>query len=105
MFVDMMAETNQETLKKIFRTNIQRTEQKPVTSIPIPANLKMRHDESAGMGFVPPPQGVHQGNQPQAVGRPPQARQPVTADKKIGRNDPCTCGSGKKYKKCCGQAG
>ncbi len=23
---------------------------------------------------------------------------------KIGRNDPCTCGSGKKYKKCCGAA-
>jgi uncharacterized protein YecA (UPF0149 family) len=22
--------------------------------------------------------------------------------KKIGRNDPCSCGSGKKYKKCCG---
>jgi len=22
---------------------------------------------------------------------------------KIGRNDPCTCGSGKKYKKCCGK--
>ena len=25
------------------------------------------------------------------------------ADKKIGRNEPCTCGSGKKYKKCCGK--
>ncbi len=25
-----------------------------------------------------------------------------TADQKIGRNDPCPCGSGKKYKKCCG---
>ncbi len=25
--------------------------------------------------------------------------------KKVGRNDPCPCGSGKKYKKCCGQAG
>ena len=24
------------------------------------------------------------------------------AEKKIGRNDPCPCGSGKKYKKCCG---
>ena len=23
--------------------------------------------------------------------------------KKIGRNDPCPCGSGKKYKKCCGK--
>ncbi len=27
---------------------------------------------------------------------------PVKAEKKIGRNDPCPCGSGKKYKKCCG---
>lgn len=27
--------------------------------------------------------------------------QPITTDKKIGRNDPCPCGSGKKYKKCC----
>ena len=24
-------------------------------------------------------------------------------DNKVGRNDPCTCGSGKKYKKCCGK--
>jgi len=27
---------------------------------------------------------------------------PKTDDKKVGRNDPCSCGSGKKYKKCCG---
>ncbi len=26
------------------------------------------------------------------------------AEPKIGRNDPCTCGSGKKFKKCCGSA-
>jgi len=25
-------------------------------------------------------------------------------ERKIGRNDPCPCGSGKKYKHCCGQA-
>ena len=29
-------------------------------------------------------------------------REPKKADKKPGRNDPCPCGSGKKYKKCCG---
>jgi preprotein translocase subunit SecA len=29
-------------------------------------------------------------------------KQPVIASKKPGRNDPCSCGSGKKYKKCCG---
>lgn len=28
----------------------------------------------------------------------------VVKEKKVGRNDPCPCGSGKKYKKCCGQA-
>ena len=27
----------------------------------------------------------------------------VVKDKKIGRNDPCPCGSGKKYKQCCGK--
>lgn len=30
---------------------------------------------------------------------PAEARRPVT---KVGRNDPCPCGSGRKYKKCCG---
>ncbi len=29
------------------------------------------------------------------------AQEPVVKDKKVGRNDPCPCGSGKKYKKCC----
>ena len=28
--------------------------------------------------------------------------QPVEVEKKVGRNEPCPCGSGKKYKKCCG---
>ena len=28
---------------------------------------------------------------------------PKKADKKVGRNDPCPCGSGKKYKNCCGK--
>jgi SWIM/SEC-C metal-binding protein len=27
----------------------------------------------------------------------------VIAEKKFGRNEPCPCGSGKKYKKCCGE--
>ena len=26
----------------------------------------------------------------------------IVREKKVGRNDPCPCGSGKKYKKCCG---
>ncbi len=33
----------------------------------------------------------------------PIVRKPVVKAVKVGRNDPCPCGSGKKYKKCCGQ--
>jgi preprotein translocase subunit SecA len=29
--------------------------------------------------------------------------QTVIKSSKVGRNDPCICGSGKKYKRCCGQ--
>ena len=29
----------------------------------------------------------------------------VRPEKKIARNDPCPCGSGKKYKQCCGKSG
>ena len=36
-------------------------------------------------------------------GKEPAKNEPVKrTDKKVGRNSPCTCGSGKKYKKCCG---
>ena len=35
--------------------------------------------------------------------RPPFATSGVIKKPKIGRNDPCPCGSGKKYKKCCGR--
>jgi hypothetical protein len=31
------------------------------------------------------------------------APHPVPRQPKIGRNDPCSCGSGKKYKRCCGK--
>jgi len=41
---------------------------------------------------------LSRGAGPDAEKKPVKRQQP-----KVGRNDPCTCGSGKKYKKCCGQ--
>ncbi len=38
----------------------------------------------------------------QQTGERPKT-QPVRVEKKVGPNDPCPCGSGKKYKKCCGR--
>ena len=41
----------------------------------------------------------------QVVASRGDSKQPLKANsgKKVGRNDPCPCGSGKKYKKCCGR--
>lgn len=40
----------------------------------------------------------------QSAGARPVRRQPSAAPMTVGRNEPCPCGSGKKYKKCCGAA-
>jgi preprotein translocase subunit SecA len=47
-----------------------------------------------------PPDVAHlQTNRGDGAARPPQ---PASSDKTVGRNDPCPCGSGRKYKKCHG---
>ena len=33
----------------------------------------------------------------------PQKKEPIRVEKTVGRNEPCPCGSGKKYKQCCGK--
>ena len=43
------------------------------------------------------------GGQAQAAEPPPVAKTIRKQVPKVGRNDPCPCGSGKKYKKCCGK--
>jgi preprotein translocase subunit SecA len=61
-----------------------------------PSTPPQRAAAPAGAGAPPrgpmPPQGP-----------PRQPVQPVRVEKKVGRNDPCPCGSGKKYKQCHGK--
>jgi preprotein translocase subunit SecA len=59
---------------------------------PIPQSLMQRPAPS--MHHAPAPHPEQQ--------EAPEKPQPVTVLPKVGRNDPCPCGSGKKYKKCCG---
>ena len=40
---------------------------------------------------------------PAVAGLPQAKTSAMTTKEKVGRNDPCPCGSGKKYKKCCGK--
>jgi preprotein translocase subunit SecA len=40
---------------------------------------------------------------PSPMAEAAKRKEKVAVGSKVGRNDPCPCGSGKKYKKCCGQ--
>ncbi|HDZ00238.1 MAG TPA: preprotein translocase subunit SecA [Nitrospirae bacterium] len=59
--------------------------------------VRIAREDQVEMKFTPKPARM-------IYGRGGESTKPrtVVKDKKIGRNDPCICGSGKKYKKCCG---
>ena len=112
MFAGMMADMNQEILNNMFRsaTSLEAFEQLFAS---LPQELIHREIEQFGQigGSAPQanpntaqqlPEGMSPEGHPEFIESP----QPVTYqrdDSKVGRNDPCPCGSGKKYKKCCGK--
>lgn len=51
---------------------------------------------------VPPPRAAKRAP-PVEEPEPEDVPEPVIAGQRVGRNDLCPCGSGKKYKKCCGK--
>ena len=70
------------------------------------------HEEAGGYGVgenLRATADVSQGGEMQAAAEETQGeganvKTIVRETPKVGRNDPCPCGSGKKYKKCCGAA-
>ncbi|MCD6441534.1 MAG: preprotein translocase subunit SecA [Candidatus Marinimicrobia bacterium] len=94
-FVNVIDEINKETLKICFRAQLRGAQPEPRRlrrALPV----QMVHQDSLGMGLSPSAQEQATGdNRPRKI-------KPIHVGPKIGRNDPCPCGSGKKYKKCHG---
>ncbi|MEZ4598550.1 MAG: preprotein translocase subunit SecA [Syntrophotaleaceae bacterium] len=83
LFMEMMGRIRQEAIEKIFRIQLARED-----------DVERMEQEERRQRLAFNQVGGGAAN---------QARQPVTRpDRKVGRNDPCPCGSGLKYKKCCG---
>jgi len=98
MFSTLMEEIKNDIVMRMFRsTTSLAAYQKLVVSIP----HKLVHQEVSALGGG---MDLARGG----VGRPGdegKAAAPIRRESaKVGRNDPCPCGSGKKYKKCCGAA-
>jgi preprotein translocase subunit SecA len=79
MFVSTLSRVRELSLERVFKVQIQRQEDVEKVS-----QRERRQRIQLGRG---------PGDKPPTVKR---------INKKVGRNDPCPCGSGKKYKQCCG---
>jgi len=100
VFSELMSSIRLEILNNLFRstTNLQAFE-KFLSSLPQKLSQPSL-DGGGGMGQAPEP------NQSQAAAPTPEpeSRLPLRKEvPKVGRNEPCPCGSGKKFKNCCGR--
>ena len=109
MFQSMVATIDKEIVNLVFKLQV---------NVPEPSRAERRregdmvasHADTTGMGIqsaVQAPEGMPQAAGPNPMAEASQAGRQIRtvrrASAKVGRNDPCPCGSGKKYKKCHGK--
>jgi preprotein translocase subunit SecA len=82
MFEALMAVMQQDVVEKVFSVQVQRQQDVEQIQQPKPQRVVMSH-----------------GGETEAQAAVPAKRE----ENKVGRNDPCPCGSGKKYKRCHGK--
>ena len=99
MFDEMIADIREETVKFCYNVTVTtRTERHNVVSGRTSAAKEDYKDDTAAQGGG--------GNMPAAAPKADKTGKQETIRRdmpKVGRNDPCPCGSGKKYKNCCGR--
>lgn len=99
LFVTMLDDISKDVINFVFKFTAQE-QQVPQRQRAIPTQRMQTIKASAtGAGFhVTPENSDNLGNQPGDI-----KQSPIKVAPKVGRNDPCPCGSGKKYKNCHGK--
>ena len=123
LFEDMMARIDNETIRYLFHIQVQRDERPPEgTGQPLPPRPMTPRPRADAVAASAAAARANEPEQLPSFAREIERRQqrqqrdlqyqtgpaqaeapkPVRAGAKVGRNEPCPCGSGKKYKKCHG---
>ncbi len=102
MFEELSVAIREEVVVTLFHVEVQLNEAEQVLQhAEAPQALAYEHDVSAGADVIAEAGGA--GTATAVATQAPVQRQVVKDEERdIGRNDPCWCGSGKKYKKCHG---
>ncbi|MDP2653709.1 MAG: preprotein translocase subunit SecA [Candidatus Omnitrophota bacterium] len=102
MFQEMYESVNQEVVETLFKIQAVARDQERPRNVFASMPWKFVHKDYTSLGSsAPAPSAGPQ--MPDMSPKPVASPQPIhKSGPKVGRNDPCPCGSGKKYKKCCG---
>ena len=102
LFEKMLLEINREISSFLIRASLPVREETDMREARQPRNdnRNMRESRSSD-GATDTQRAMDQAARQQTGERPKP--QPVHVEKKVGPNEPCPCGSGKKYKNCCGR--
>jgi len=102
LFEKMLLEINREISSFLIRASLPVQEDTDMREARQPKSDNRRLRESrSGDGATDTQRAMDQAARQQTGERPKP--QPVHVEKKVGPNEPCPCGSGKKYKNCCGR--
>ena len=102
LFDDMVNDMNNRISSILTRGQIPEMEQQEVREA-APEQRSQRYNEQRGNDLVDPNQEAAAHTDTRGSAQQEQRRQPIVKDKMPGRNDPCPCGSGKKFKNCHGR--
>jgi preprotein translocase subunit SecA len=109
MFEDLMRDINTTFTERYLKVQVSAEPPRPAPpprprpAPPVEASREPSADDLfTGGAAAPPPPAPRPASVTTSLGRMPTAPLPSGAGGEVGRNDPCPCGSGKKYKKCHG---
>lgn len=98
MFEQLLGNIRNTVLHTIFRASVVSDQSQSVVG-ELAKNMNFSGAESNPEQFA---QAAKEENK-QMMSNMPKIEKPIKSEKTVKRNDPCPCGSGKKYKKCCGR--
>ena len=101
LFETLVGEVRDEFVQRLFRVQLAPEAVQQIERRPRPRQMVAQHAEagSAFAGRSHPAAGAGDGAAAEREAEPARVV-PVRSGPRVGRNDPCPCGSGKKYKKC-----
>jgi preprotein translocase subunit SecA len=106
LFRSMLNRLNEEAVELLMKLDIPFEQEIQGTNQEARQNNYQQAQTNQSVSTTPTPSFEGRQGYDQAIANSmpqPEKRQPIIAEPKVGRNDPCPCGSGKKYKQCHGK--